>query len=64
MWINQDEMKTRIDVLVSRMVAHQANTEANHEELMAAMKVSQEWMEALMDVSLEMTKVCLEKTKV
>jgi hypothetical protein len=43
------------------MVAHQAKTEANHEELMATMKVSQEGMLALMDVSLETTEACLEK---
>jgi hypothetical protein len=35
--------------------------EADHEEWISAMKVSQERMESLMDVSLELTEVCLEK---
>jgi hypothetical protein len=34
------------------MDIHQVKTEANHEELMATMKTSQERVEALMDVSL------------
>jgi hypothetical protein len=38
--------------------------EATHEELMAAMKASQERMEILMDFSLETTEFCLEKTEV
>jgi hypothetical protein len=45
------------------MGAHQAKTEDNH-QLMAAMKVSQERMEALVDVSLETTEACLEKIEV
>jgi hypothetical protein len=47
--------------LVSRMDDHQAETEANHEEWITAIKASQERMEALMDVSLEITESCLEK---
>jgi hypothetical protein len=53
MWANQEELKTRTDALVSRMDAHQAKIEADHEKLMAAMKASQERMEALMAVSLD-----------
>jgi hypothetical protein len=49
------EMKVRIDDFVSQMDADQAKTEANHEEWKAAVRTSQERMEALMDVSLEMT---------
>jgi hypothetical protein len=45
-------MKSKIGALTSWIDTHQAKTEPNHEELMAAMKVSQERMEALMDVSL------------
>jgi hypothetical protein len=43
------------------MDAYQGMIEANHEEWMAAKKGSQERMEAMMDVSLEMTEACLEK---
>jgi ribosomal protein L25 (general stress protein Ctc) len=60
----KEEMKSQIGVLVSQMDAHQAKMEVNHEEWMAAMKASQERMEALMDISLETTEVCLEMTEV
>jgi hypothetical protein len=50
MWTNQEEMKIRTDALVSRIDTYQAKIEANHGELMAAKKNSQERMEALMDV--------------
>lgn len=46
------KMKVQIRALVSQMDDHHAETEANHEKWMAAMKASQERMEALMDVSL------------
>jgi thiamine biosynthesis lipoprotein ApbE len=36
------KLMARLDSLVSRVNAHQAKTEANHEELMAIMKASQE----------------------
>jgi hypothetical protein len=39
--------------LVSRMDAHHAKTEGNHEELKGAMKASHERVEARMHVSLE-----------
>jgi hypothetical protein len=45
------------------MDAHQAKTEANHEELVAAVKANQKRMEALLDVSLEMMELCLEKIR-
>jgi hypothetical protein len=48
----QEEMETRIDSLVARIEAHQAKTKAKHEELIAAMKTSQETIEFLMDVSM------------
>jgi hypothetical protein len=46
MWTSQEEMKIRLDALVFRMDAHHAKTEANHEELMTAMKVNHETIEA------------------
>jgi hypothetical protein len=36
------KIMARLDSLASQIDAHQAKTEANHEELMAIMKVSQE----------------------
>jgi hypothetical protein len=57
-------MKSEVGAIVSQMDTHQAKTEANHEELVAAVKASQERMEALMDVILEMMESCLEKMKV
>jgi hypothetical protein len=50
MWTSQEEMKTWIEALISRMDVHQAKTEANHEELMAAMKASQGWKRWWMSV--------------
>jgi 50S ribosomal subunit-associated GTPase HflX len=55
------ETKVQIDGFVSWMDTHQAKTEANHEEWKAAVRSDQERMEALMDVSLEMTVAYLEK---
>jgi hypothetical protein len=60
---SQKEMKSKIDALVSWMHDRQAKAEANHEELMATLKASQERMESLMNVSLETTEACLEKTE-
>jgi hypothetical protein len=45
------------------MDGHCAKTQANHEELMAAMKASHERIEGPMDVSLVATEACLEKAK-
>jgi hypothetical protein len=59
----QEQIKTYIDCLVSRMDAHQAKTEANHEELMAIMKASGKRVEALIDVSLEGGRACQEATE-
>jgi uncharacterized protein YqgV (UPF0045/DUF77 family) len=42
------------------MDAHQTKREANLEELMAAIKVSEERMGTLMDIILETMEVCLE----
>jgi hypothetical protein len=46
------------------MDAHQAKTEANHEDWMAVMKASRERMDALIDISLDMMEACLEKIEV
>jgi hypothetical protein len=43
------------------MDIHQAKTEAGHEELMAAMKASQERTIVLMDVNLETMEASIEK---
>jgi hypothetical protein len=45
------------------MDGHQARIEAYHDEWTATMKASRERIEALMDVSLEMTEACLEKIR-
>jgi hypothetical protein len=71
---NEERMDARIEAknekfevlqgtLVSRTGAHHAKTQANHEELMAAMKASHERIEAPMDVSLAVTEACLVKAK-
>jgi hypothetical protein len=58
---NSEKFRALKSTLVSRMDAHHAKTGANNEELMAATKASREIIEALMDVSLQMTASCLEK---
>jgi flagellar hook-basal body complex protein FliE len=67
---NQEEMTARLEAkadshhkkfevlwgtLLSQMDVHQAKIEANHEELLAAMKASHERIKALMNVSQEVT---------
>jgi hypothetical protein len=47
--------------MVAILEASEAKTEANHEELMAIMKASQE--RDLMDASLEQMKACLVVTE-
>jgi hypothetical protein len=58
---NNEKVEVPRGTLISQMDTHQAKIEARHEEWMAAVKDSQERMEALLDVSLEMTEVFLEK---
>jgi hypothetical protein len=68
---NQEEMRARLEAkmdshhekfevlwgtVLSQMDVHQAKTEANHEELIAAMKTTDERIEALLDVSQEVTE--------
>jgi hypothetical protein len=43
------------------MDAHHAKTDVDNEELMSAMKASQERIETLMDVSLKKMEPCVEK---
>jgi hypothetical protein len=57
------EMKAEIRANNKMFEALRAKTDANNEELMAAMKASQERIDALMDVSLEAMVACLEKAK-
>jgi hypothetical protein len=59
---NNEKFEVLRGTLISWLDAHQAKTEANHEEWMVAMKASQERMEALMDVR-EAMKACLEKVE-
>jgi hypothetical protein len=58
---NNEKFGVLRSTLVSGMDAHHAKTEVNNEELMVAMLVSREIIEALMDVSLETTEGCREK---
>jgi multidrug resistance efflux pump len=60
-WARQKEIKPEIGAPVSRIVIHQAKTDANNEESMVAMKASHERIEAMMDVSLGKTEPCVEK---
>jgi hypothetical protein len=48
-------------VLISQIGNHQAKIEANHEELMAAMQVGQENIEAIMEACLEKARASLEE---
>jgi hypothetical protein len=45
------------------MDAHQAKTEANHEQFVAIMKASGKRMEALIETSLERRRSCQEATE-
>jgi galactokinase len=57
---NREETKTKQEILAKM----EDKADANLREIMAAMKASQERMEALMDVSLQTTEDCLEKSEV
>jgi hypothetical protein len=60
---NNEKFAVIQSTLISPMDAHDAKTEANHEELMAEMKVSRKRIEALTEVSQEATEIYPENMK-